>query len=159
MKSKVKLSTFSMLITSIVLIAIVVGIATSWGRPKDFIPLCVVLAFLVLSGMFYSPLCVRTEADALVLHRFMKDKVFPYTSIVSIERCYPSAGGLRMCGSGGFMGYWGYFHDIVIGSYFGYYGNHKHCFLLRLKGGSVYVIGCENPDSIIKEVKEKLSEH
>ena len=55
-----------------------------------------------------------------------------------------------MCGSGGFMGYWGYFHDIIIGSYFGYYGDRSQCVLVRLMSGAQYVVSCKEPDRLLE---------
>lgn len=47
----------------------------------------------------------------------------------------------------------GYFHDIIIGAYFGYYGNRNQCILINLGGGKRYVVSCENPDEMINAIK------
>lgn len=94
--------------------------------------------------------------SALVVHRALKSKVIPYSIIVSVDRCIPSAGGLRLCGSGGFMGYWGYFSDILIGTYFGYYGNRYQCVLVKLKDGMQYVVSCDSPDELVSAINDRI---
>lgn len=66
-------------------------------------------------------------------------------------------GERRVCGSGGWFGYWGWFHDRELGRYFAYYGKSSDCFLVRLRNGRSYVIGCQNPQTIIDEVCRKIS--
>lgn len=152
MKSKVKLSVFSTVLTAVVIIAIVVGIFTSTRDVKESVILSVILAGMILCGLFYCPASIEAAGDSLLIRRVLKTKRIPYTQIASVDRCYPSAGGLRLCGSGGFMGYWGYFSDIVIGTYFGYYGNHNQCILIRLKNGKQYVVSCCGPDEMVAAI-------
>ena len=66
-------------------------------------------------------------------------------------------GERRVCGSGGWFGYWGWFHDRELGRYFAYYGKSSDCFLVRLRNGRNYVIGCQNSQTIVDEVCKKIS--
>ena len=157
MKSKVKLSFFCSIITIVVIIALVIGIFVEWTDEKEeAIILIFILLGLLIVSMYYYPTFIETTDKNLIIHRPFKNKILPYTSIKSVERCMPSIGGLRLCGSGGFFGYWGYFTDIVIGNYFGYYGNRKQCILVKLTDGKQYVISCEHPDEIIYTVSNNL---
>ena len=61
----------------------------------------------------------------------------------------------RICGSGGWFGYYGWFSEPSIGKYFAYYGKASDCFLVTLKDGKKYVLGCESPDEMV-EVINKL---
>ncbi len=155
MKSKVKLSLLSASLTIIVIALFIIGLISTREIESKFIPLCVILAGMVGFSLFYSPLSIETTDDSLIIHRWMKKKRIPFSSIAKAERCYPSGGGLRLCGSGGFMGYWGYFHDIIIGAYFGYYGNRDQCILIQLNNGRRYVISCEYPDEMLESIKVK----
>lgn len=65
--------------------------------------------------------------------------------------------GFRLCGSGGFAGYYGWYHDSRIGRYFGYYGNRHECFLIQLKDGRQYVLGCENPTDMVTFLTEQIT--
>ena len=156
MKSKVKFSKLSTILTIVSLAVLAVAIYSSYGRDDKFIVLVVITVGLLLAGMFYCPVSVEATSDRLIIHRMLKPKSFTYGSISSVDRCYPSGGGIRMCGSGGFMGYWGWFSDIIIGTYFGYYGDHDNCILIRLKNGRQYVTSCVDPDEMIESINANL---
>lgn len=157
MKSKVKFSTFCTLMTWLVSGLLIAAIATaclSHDRPAVGLVIAVAVFGSVL---WYCPLCIETSADALVIHRPLRNKVILWKGISNAERCLPSAAGIRVCGSGGYFGYWGYFSDIIIGSYFGYYGNRSQCILVKLKNGRQYVISCENPDGMADAIETRIS--
>ena len=86
-----------------------------------------------------------------------RPRFFAYDDISFVDTCHPSAGGLRICGSGGAFGYWGYFSDIMIGTYFGYYGSRSHCFLIRLRNGRQYVIGCDGPVALTGFIRKHIN--
>lgn len=62
----------------------------------------------------------------------------------------------RMCGSGGCFGYWGWFHDNEIGNYFAYYGNPSDAFLVKLKNGKQYVLGCRDSSEMVTAIKAAM---
>ena len=66
------------------------------------------------------------------------------------------AAGIRLCGSGGFFGYWGYFSDIVIGQYFGYYADRSQCFYIKLKNKRQYVISCKNHVGMVEAIRKNI---
>lgn len=156
MKSRVKFSALSTGLTVFTIGIITVGIICSWRIPEKVVIGSVILAAILLSGAFYAPISIEAASGKLIIHRLFKNKSIPYADIAEAERCYPSGGGIRLCGSGGFLGYWGYFHDIVIGTYFGYYGDRSQCILLKLKSGKQYVISCEKPEEMLAEIESKL---
>lgn len=112
---------------------------------------------VVLSGLKYCPLSVETGKEGVILHRPFGPKTFRYDDIASVETCRPSPGGLRVFGSGGFMGFWGYFNDITIGNYFGYYAMLSQCFLITTKEGHKYVLSCEDRDEMVKAIGKAIS--
>ena len=77
-------------------------------------------------------------------------------SIESAELFQPTMGAIRICASGGFMGYWGLFREGDIGKYMGYYGKASDCFMIRTKKGDKYVLGCENPSETVEFIKSQL---
>lgn len=157
MKSNVKLSLFSSIITIIVLISLIIGVFVTWNEEKEkSMILFAIIVGLLLVSFYYYPKFIEATDKNLIIHRQFKDKIISYASIKSVERCFPSIGGLRLCGSGGFLGYWGYFTDIVIGNYFGYYGDRSQCILIQLTDGKQYVISCEQPDEIICTISKHL---
>lgn len=156
MKSKVKLSTYCTIVTAVVLVTILALMVITWGDGDEFYILSAVFIGLILSGLYFYPTEIEATSDAVVIKRVLRPKTIPCSAISSVSRCWPSAGGLRLLGSGGFMGYWGYFNDITIGTFFGYYGNRNQCILLKLKDGKQYVISCLDPDAMITEINRNL---
>lgn len=159
MKNRVKFSVYSIIITAAVLILSAVGIVSLVGETDRLVVFCVILGAAIVSGLYYCPVFVEANQSGIVLHRLIsRPRYFSYAEIASVDTCCPSAGGLRLCGSGGLFGYWGYFSDIMIGTYFGYYGSRSHCFLVKLKSGRQYVIGCTDPAAIVSYIEPRLTE-
>lgn len=77
-------------------------------------------------------------------------------NIVSIEQFQPTLGAIRICGSGGFMGYWGIFKEGDIGRYYAFYGKSSDCFLIRMKNGDKYVLGCEKPEDTVNYILSEI---
>lgn len=65
-------------------------------------------------------------------------------------------GALRICGSGGFFGYWGWFKERDLGKYFAYYGKSSDCFLVTLKSGNKYMLGCTEPEEMVDFINKNL---
>lgn len=157
MKSKVHFSTYCIAITVAVIAALLIGIVATRHQTDKWILLTVITAITVLAGLFYCPVNVSVDSDSVKIHRLLSgDKTFMFSDIEAVDTCYPSAGGLRLCGSGGFFGYWGYFSDIIIGQYFGYYADRCQCFYIKLRNKRQYVISCEKHTEIVKTIQEHL---
>lgn len=157
MKSKVHFSYFCVIITVVVLAAFIACIITSWDDPKKCLLASVITLIAIITGLYYCPVSVTADSDKVSISRLLSgDKTFSYADIESVDTCYPSAGGLRLCGSGGFFGYWGYFSDIIIGQYFGYYADRSQCFYLKLKNKRQYVISCRDHTAIVRAIQSHL---
>lgn len=101
------------------------------------------------------PLSISVENGTLNINRPLRVKSIPLSSIESVKLFAPTKADKRICGSGGWFGYYGWFHEPSIGRYFAYYGNASDCFLVRLTDGKKYLPGCENP----KEIADALIQH
>lgn len=156
MKNKVKLDAMSMALTVVVILALGGAAVAVREEGNNGYIVVGILVLLVVAGLFYWPLSLEATAEALVVSRPVAKKMIPYTSIAEVKRCYPSAGGLRLLGSGGFLGYWGYFSDTVIGNYFGYYGDRSQCILVKLTSGKQYVVSCQAPDEMVEAIRGHL---
>lgn len=156
MKSKVTLSAYCKVITFALIILLIIGIVSCRDNESKLWALVSISIALISFSLFYFPTSIETTNSSLIIHRFLKSKIIPYSFISSADTCIPSAGGLRLCGSGGFLGYWGYFNDIIIGTYFGYYGNRNQCILIKLKNGKQYVVSCEEPIQMISLINDHL---
>lgn len=158
MKSKVRLSAFSTITTYSVIVLFAIGIGTAvLSEPQKTVILLLLLIPMIVLSLYYYPKSLESTDSKVIIHRLYNDKVFECSEIAAVERCYPSAGGLRLCGSGGFFGYWGYFTDVMIGNYFGYYGDRSQCILIKLKNGKQYVVSCVNPDEMVKSIKSHIN--
>lgn len=158
MKQKVKFSSYSLIVTAVVMILCVVGIFSLIGNAEKLTLFCIIIGGVTIVGLYYCPKSIQANESSVTLHRLLSSpKVFNYNSIQAVDTCYPSAGGLRLCGSGGFFGYWGYFNDIMIGTYFGYYGSRSDCLLLKMKDGKQYVFGCENAVAMVDYIQSQLN--
>ena len=157
MRNRIKFSVYSLIITVIVLVLCVVGIFSLLDDASRLIMFCIIMGAATLSGLFYCPISVEADNSGIRLNRLLsRSKFFAYADIGSVDICYPSAAGIRLCGSGGFFGSWGYFNDIMIGTYFGYYGSRDNCFLIRMKNGRQYVVGCEDAVAMVGFIKSHI---
>lgn len=157
MKNKVKFSIYVQVITATVIILCIIGEISLWDIPEKLIKFNLFVGAGIIAGLYYCPISVEANQSEIKLCRLLaKPKIFTYRDIQSVDTCYPSAGGIRLCGSGGLFGYWGYFSDIMIGTYFGYYGSRSYCFLVKLKNGKQYVLGCENPVAMVEYIESNM---
>lgn len=157
MKSKVRFSAYCVIVTVAVVALFLIGIVATRHQSDKCIGLSVIAVVTTLAGLFYCPMSVSTDSNSVKIHRLLSGcKTFKYSDIEAVDTCYPSAGGLRLCGSGGFFGYWGYFSDILIGQYFGYYADRSQCLYIKLKNKKQYVISCENHIEIVKAIQRSL---
>ena len=160
MKSRVELSSYCFIISSIG-IAVMCG-AFLFGLKRHAADwtvwlLAAMILTLCLSALIYMPLSVSVDDKALTVSRPLWHKSIPLAEIASVRLFQPTMGERRIIGSGGWFGYWGRFYDREVGRYFAYYGKSSDCFLVRLRNGRQYVIGCQNPQAIVDEVNRHIA--
>lgn len=155
MKQKVKYSVVPTVLFSclIVFLGIMASRFMDKGEPGFFYGLSFALCICFLSALFYVPVAISVDDRRLRVHRLLFKKDIPLSDIESIRLCPPTMGERRLCGSGGFFGYWGWFSERDLGRYFAYYGKASDCFLVTLKSGRKYMLGCENPEKIVDFVR------
>lgn len=156
MKQQVILSTFSLIIT-VAGNALLIGLMF-FNNPPVYvqISLGVVLGMTLLASLFYMPMSISADKSAIYINRSLKIKTIPLQDVLSVRMCPPTMGAIRICGSGGFFGYWGWFKERDLGKYFAYYGRSSDCFLVELKDGRKYMLGCKNPQKMVEYINEKL---
>lgn len=114
------------------------------------------LSVLCLTALCYMPLSISVKNGELNINRPLKIKSIPLSHITSAELYSPTMASRRICGSGGWFGYYGWFKEPSIGKYFAYYGKASDCFLITLKDGKKYVLGCEAPDEIVEFINKHI---
>lgn len=115
------------------------------------------LLIMCLFTIIYMPLSVSVDNQYLSVRRPLRRKKIPLAQIESINPCPPTMAERRICGSGGWFGYWGWFSQRDIGKYFAYYGKASDCFLVTLKNGKKYMLGCKDPKDILDFISNKIS--
>lgn len=149
MKSRVSYSLYATLITSIVFVLLLVGCIVTVHEKVAFFMLLAVLLIFVVSALYYGAFYIKADTTSIIMGSALRRKRIPMRDVVSVESFQPTMGAKRIFASGGFMGYWGIFSEGDIGRYYAFYGKASDCFLVRMKNGDKYVLGCDNPDKMV----------
>ncbi|MDE6341413.1 MAG: PH domain-containing protein [Muribaculaceae bacterium] len=118
--------------------------------------LLALIVVLCLIGLFYSPMILRLTDDSLNVETSFRVKKFPLSEIEEVKICPPTMAERRIFGSGGFMGYWGWFRESSIGKYFAFYGQASQTFLIRMKSGRQYMLGCSDSTEMAEALTDRL---
>ena len=157
MKSRVSYSRFATISTAFLFGALFVGcIATVKNEPM-FFSLLFIYVVLFVMALFFGAAYIKADANHIVLGSLLRGKKINMDDVESVELFKPTMGAIRICGSGGFMGFWGLFRESDIGKYYAFYGKASDCFLVRLKNGTKYVLGCQQPDKMVAFINSHLS--
>lgn len=76
--------------------------------------------------------------------------------IADVKLCPPTMAARRIVGSGGWFGYYGWFSERDLGRYFAYYGKASDCFLVTLRDGRKYMLGCDDAPAMVEAIKDKM---
>lgn len=155
MKRKVRFSIFSSVITLGCFAIFIAGfgvLSEGWS----FYFYGVTIVGVCLLGLYYSPISLRVTDTAVEVMRSLKIKEIPFSDVKEVRLLSPTMGAIRLCGSGGFMGYWGWFREGDLGKYFAYYGKASDCFLVVLKNGRKYMLGCKDAPEVVEVIRERM---
>lgn len=156
MKSKVRLSTYSLVTTLIAVLVIGWCCVITFGRGNGFYVVAAIFLIFLVSAALYAPLSVETGEHDVTVRSALKKHRIPLSEIEEVQLFQPTMGTYRLFGSGGFMGYWGIFREGDVGKYTAFYGKASDCFLIRMKDGRKYVLGCEKPENMVENIKQKI---
>lgn len=157
MKKTVRLSTYSLTMTVLIITGLLGGAYLI--DPEETFPFLLFAGLLVIlcgSGLWYMPTSISADDKELKINRTFKTSSIPYSEISSVKLCMPTMGAIRIFASGGFMGYWGLFHEGDLGRYHAFYGKGSDCFLVTLKSGTKYMLGCKDPKEIVDFINRHL---
>jgi len=153
MKSKIKYSSFATVLTIALSGALFIGCILTVHEKPVFFTLLLIYIILIISAFLYGAAYIKADRDKIVLGSILRSTKIPIRNIDSIELFKPTMGAVTIFASGGFMGYWGIFKEGDIGRYYAFYGKSSDCFLIRLKNGDKYVLGCENPKAMVDYIR------
>lgn len=157
MKSKVRYSLFATVLTAVLFAALFIGCIATLHEEPAFFTLLALYVILIIAGVLCGPAYINATPDAIILGSIFKKRKLAMRDVASVELFKPTLGAIRIFASGGFMGYWGIFREGDIGRYYAFYGKASDCFLVCMKNGDKYVLGCENPEAITEYINSQLS--
>lgn len=158
MKNKVELSGYALILTIVytIIILCIIWILFSKDDTWVFIPFTAAIGIWYICALFYAPLAISANEKAVSVHRSLRIKGIPLSEIKSVKPCPPTMAERRILGSGGFLGYWGWFAERDLGKYFAYYGKASDCFLVELKSGRKYMLGCKDQQAMVSYINSLL---
>lgn len=115
------------------------------------------VCFLVLIIIIlYVPTKLVISDDGITVKRILLPKLIPFEDIIAIkERENGWDGDIRLLGSGGFLGYFGWFRSRDMGKYFAYVTNVNNSFWV-ISSKRVYLLSCNNHKEAIELISKKL---
>ncbi len=156
MKSKVRLSIYACIITYIITGVLFAGCIITFHEKPAFYPILGILTLLLLFAFLFAPISIKANNNSITVRCMLRSIKIPIRDIADAELFQPTMGAIRICASGGYMGYWGIFRESDIGRYTAYYGKASDCFIVRLKNGNKYVLGCKNPSAMVNYIKSQI---
>ncbi|MDE7388665.1 MAG: PH domain-containing protein [Muribaculaceae bacterium] len=157
MKSRVEYDTATWIITLILCLVFIGSLCLTYREPVGFIAIAAIAVPTCFISLFFAPISITADENKILIRAPFKTRSISMSEIVRVERYTPWRNTIRICASGGFMGYWGTFRDSRIGRYTGYWGNNKQCFLLTLTNGRKYLLGCKDPDAMTAYIAAHMS--
>lgn len=154
MKQKVSLSAYSLVLSVICLIVLIMSLyycRNNWG----IYPLGATIIIWILLALYYMPLSISVD-DSLNINRSLRIKSIPLSEIKKLQLSAPTMAERRIFGSGGFFGYWGWFSEPSVGKYFACYGKASDCFLVELKNGKKYMLSCDNAPAMVEFINKHI---
>jgi len=161
MKKRVELSTYCWIISALSSTFICGVFLYALQRPDNNLTVWIsgsAIIMLFLSTLYYMPLSISLDNDSLNINRSLKIKSIPLTEIANVKLCAPTMGAKRICGSGGWFGWYGWFSEKDLGKYFAYYGKASDCFLVTLKNGKKYMLGCKDTPKMVNAINEIINQ-
>lgn len=116
----------------------------------------VVITALLVYAVCLSPMRLKADDEALSVCRIGRTVSLPYAGIASVKPYELRGMELRLCGSGGFMGYTGLFYRKDIGRFHAYVGTWRQAFLVTTREGKRYVLSCEGRDEMVDWLRGRI---
>lgn len=158
-RKRVELSTYCWLI-SVLSTALMCGVFVYAMKQPDneWAMWCLggAIVILFLFTLCFMPLSISLDNESLNINRPLKIKSISLAEIADVKLCAPTMGAKRICGSGGWFGWYGWFSDKDLGKYFAYYGKASDCFLVALKNGKKYMLGCKDAPEMVKAIIDRI---
>ena len=151
MKRRVELSNFCFFATVLTMGLLVGCVFIPAGKWWVIVWGCFVSILLAFS-LYFAPLSIEVTKDAILINRALsQSKRLALCEVKSVSPFKPT-NALRICGSGGFLGFWGWFTARGVGKYYAYHGKTDDCFMVELKDGRKYLLGCKDSKAMTEHI-------
>lgn len=157
MKSIISYSRFATILTTIIIVALYVGLILTIKEAPAFFSILFIYIILTICVFFYGAAYIKATPENIIMGSLLRSKKILMRNVESVELFKPTMGAIRIFASGGFMGFWGIFKEGDIGRYYAFYGKASDCFLVRMKNGDKYVLGCKNPDAMVAYIRSQIN--
>lgn len=160
MKKRVELSSYCWIISSLT-VAFICGVFLATVKTGNYLATYIwgaAVIVLLLSALCFMPLSISLDNRSLRIRRPLKAKSISLTDIADVRLSSPTMGAKRICGSGGWFGWYGWFKENDLGKYFAYYGKASDCFLITLKDGKKYMLGCKDATEMVNAINKRISD-
>lgn len=165
---KVNLSKTAKKITAIYFVAIAICVCVlllttdpvngSTGDKVTFWSLLSLTVGVTVYAVAMWPRSITVGDGRLTLSKGIGRLSLPLKDITAIERASGFGFDIRLFGSGGVLGYTGWFLNAKAGRYMSYVGEYSDAFLVRTAGRN-YVTSSERPDELVAAVARLTGSH
>lgn len=156
MKAKIKYSRFVTVLTATIFAAMFISLIVTIHEKPAFFTLLPIYLIMIGSALLYGVAYIKIDKENIILGSILRSKKVALRNVNSVELYQPTMGATRIFASGGFMGYWGIFREGDTGRYYAFYGKASDCFLVRMKNGDKYVLGCDNPNDMVSYIRSQI---
>ena len=117
----------------------------------------VIIVVSIVSVFFLAPRRLVLGKSGLVLYKMIGTLNVDLDEITDLGIYEKKTElNLRLCGSGGFLGYLGIFRNKTLGKYMAYVGDYSQAFWVRTKKGKCYMFSCENRDLLLSAIRKEM---
>ncbi len=145
-----------LIIVGLALLFVAIKFEMRWMMPILVI-FTLILSIIYFASTAFGPWYIGIGSKSLIIRHNASEDNITYSDIESIELATPAPDARCTFGIPGSSGYWGVWQDSEHGTYTACYGRRSQCFFVRLKDGRGYMLGCKDPDEIVRRVKEMLA--
>jgi hypothetical protein len=131
------------------------------SQSNESVTIAVIAPILILIILFFTilfaPIRYSISPGEIIVHRLGPNIVIPIKNIISVMRVdeedfYFST--LRMFGSGGFFGYYGWFWNNKLGMYKAYGTNKYNAVLIKIAGNKKILVSPDRPDEFMQLITD-----
>ena len=116
----------------------------------------IVWLLIILSVLILAPITISADDNGLIVNSLLKKHSLKIAEIQTVQK-YPAVSNeMSLIFSYGFFGFWGWRREEFIGRYFSYYGTPDNTFLVIMRDGRRYRIGCHNAADIRDYLQNRL---